>query len=451
MKHLYFTFFLTAILTQTAFSQIGPMEIIDNSSQSIGVSKIVSADLDQNGFQDIIASFTGSNGKVGYYLNLNGSAFSPFQLIDTVPFSEGVAVGDFNNDGWQDILMIGGINFEAFLYTNNNGSFSGPMMVDSNISISVNDIEAADFDGDGSDDLIIIGQHSIDYYRNDGNGNFTKEPILTTSTSPEPLECLDLAITDFNSDGHLDLIVGETAGLVVYMNSGNGVFTPHYYSTISEIGFIVHPFDIDADGDMDVLMQNSGNNHKWFSNDGNGVMSYETTLSIAPDLHSFISIDYNNDGLEDVYASYLNNVSVFLNDTNHTFSTEISIAQNNTLYMDELALVDIDNNGVKDFVWSGTSNTLAYHYNTSNLTIKENQHSPRLVIYPNPTKENFLIDADIDGYFSLGIYDMAGQLVYESPKTISKQPLNISHLQSGIYLLEITSKGQTHIEKLLVE
>ncbi|HET8809586.1 MAG TPA: T9SS type A sorting domain-containing protein, partial [Flavobacteriaceae bacterium] len=450
--HLYFTFFLTAILTQTALSQIGPLEIIDNGSQSIGISKIISADLDQNGFDDIIASFTGNNGKLGYYLNINGSDFSSFQLIDAVSFSEGVAVGDFNNDSWNDILMIGGINFEAFLYTNNNGTFSGPVTVDSNISISsINDVEVADFDGDGSDDLVIIGQYSIVYYRNDGSGNFNKEPILTASTSPEPLECLDLAIADFNSDGHLDLVVGETAGLVVYINSGNGVFTPHYYSTISEVGFIVHPFDIDADGDMDVLMQNSFGEKKWYRNDGSGTMSFEANLTIAPDLHSYISIDYNNDGLEDVYASYLNNVSVFLNDANHTFSTEISIAQNNNLYMDELALVDIDDNGARDYVWSGLSNTLAYHFNTSNLTIKENQKSPRLVIYPNPTNESIMIDADIDGFFSLDIYDMTGQLIYGNPKTVSKQSLDISHLQPGSYLVEITNNGQSYAKKLVVE
>ncbi|HET8839459.1 MAG TPA: T9SS type A sorting domain-containing protein [Flavobacteriaceae bacterium] len=451
MKHWYSTFFLIATIAQTTHSQIGPLEIIDNSPISTGISKIISADLDQNGFKDIIASFTGSNGKVGYYRNTNGSDFSTFQLIDAVPFSEGVATGDFNNDGWSDILMIGGINFEAFLYINNNGTFSDPILIDSNISITLNDIEVADFDGNGSDDLVIIGQHSIDYYRNNGTGNFTKEHILTTVTSPRPLECLDLAIADFNSDGHIDLTVGETAGLVVYINSGNGVFTPHYYSTISEIGFIVHPFDMDADGDIDVLMQNSANENKWFSNDGNGTMGYETTLSIAPDLHSFISIDYNNDGLQDVYASYLNNISVFLNDANHTFSTEISVAQDNTLYMDELALVTVDNNEVKDYVWSGATNTLAYHLNTTNLRTEENRNLSKLVIYPNPAKESILIDVGTDAFFSIKIFDLNGQLIYRNPKTISNKILDISHFQPGNYLVEITKNGQIHTEKLVVE
>ena len=83
----------------------------------------------------------------------------------------------------------------------------------------------ADFDNNNSDDIIIIGQHSIDLYRNNGSGSFSKETILSTSSSSTcVLECLDLATADMDGDGNIDLINGETEGLVIYLNNGNAVF-----------------------------------------------------------------------------------------------------------------------------------------------------------------------------------------------------------------------------------
>ncbi len=56
MNYLLLLSFLIFIIPLTGNAQIGPQEIIDNSSESTGISRIVSADLDHNGFNDIIAS-----------------------------------------------------------------------------------------------------------------------------------------------------------------------------------------------------------------------------------------------------------------------------------------------------------------------------------------------------------------------------------------------------------
>lgn len=450
MKQFYIAFIFIFIITSKSRAQIGPLEIIDDSSESTGISKIVSADLDQNGFQDIIVSSTGSNGKLGYYLNLGGGGFSSLQTLDIVPFSFGAAAGDFNIDGWPDLLLIGDIDQSAYLYWNNNGTFSGAVPIDSNISLSVNDIEVADFDSNGSDDFVIIGQHSIDYYRNDGSGNFTKEPILTTSTSPEVLECLDLATADFNMDGNLDLVCAETAGLVIYLNSGTGEFTPHYYSNLDEIGVNVHPFDIDSDGDVDVVLQNSAEEKKWYKNDGSGTFNFETNLSISPSLHCFVSADYNNDGLEDLFASYLNHISIFSNSTGHSFATEIPVFQDDNLYMDELALVDINNDGAPDYVWSGTNHTLAYHLNTNSLATHEIE-DPAMVVYPNPSEGKVFFTGNFRHPFSLKIYNLNGTMVYQNPKTLPDRAIDLSILKTGIYLIEIGSFSEKYIEKLVVK
>lgn len=179
-------------------------------------------------------------------------------------------------------------------------------------------------------------------------------------------------------------------------------------------------------------------------------MSFEASLAIDPSLHSFVSIDYNNDGLEDIYASYLHHISIFLNDANHTFTTEISIFQDDNLYMDELALVDIDNNGSKDYVWSGTNSTLAYHLNTNNMATHEIQSSS-LLVYPNPSQGKVFIKGLSDKTFSLKIYSLSGKTIYRNSKIISNQPIDLSFLPTGKYLIEIIHSSEKHIEKLVIK
>jgi hypothetical protein len=447
-----FILFTTVIfaLPFMAQGQIGPLTVIDSSLASSAISRIVTADLDQNGYNDIIASFSGTNGKLGYYLNQNGT-FSPLQVIDVIPFSQGVATGDFNQDGWTDIVMIGGIDFRAFLYMNNNGNFSTAIVLDSNISVAVKGIVTGDFDNNGSDDIVIIGQHSIDYYRNTGNGTFNKEPILTTSTSPQPLECLDIAKGDFNGDGNADLVCAETAGLVVYINSGSGVFTPHYYSPTPEIGWLVHPFDMDGDGDVDVMMRKSSGSLEWYSNNGTGSMTFESLLPTVPQLHSFSSIDFNNDGREDLYASYLYHISVFLNDSSHTFSVEIPIANDSLLYMDELCLADVGQDGQDDYIWSGYSRFLGYHINLNGLSIPELAKASPFSVYPNPATDRFFVHSTASRPFAVTVCDVFGHVVYKKGGILSDQKLKISHLAAGIYTMQIEAKGETYCEKLVVQ
>jgi hypothetical protein len=181
---------VTLIFFPTLFwGQIGPVNIIDSSSESAGVTKFISTDLDNDGDNELITSFTGSTGKITFYDNQSLGLFSSMNIIDSFPFSKGIATGDFNGDSWTDLVSIGGINMAAKIYFNNLGILNSPTNLDSNISTQVVDVVVADFDVDTSEDILIIGQHSIDLYRNNGTGNFSKEVILSTSTSPLVLEC----------------------------------------------------------------------------------------------------------------------------------------------------------------------------------------------------------------------------------------------------------------------
>ncbi len=439
--------YLLHLLLSSLFvcGQIGPMRIIDSTSASTGTSQLRIADLNQDSKPDVAASFTGSNGQLGFYENLGNNSFAALTVVDSLPFCKGVAVGDFDQNGHPDLVAIGGIHMEARLYFNNTGIFGAPVSLDSNISTQMNDVAVEDFDGNGSPDMVIIGQHSIDFYRNDGSGQFNKEVILTTSTSPRSLECLDLATADVDQDGDIDLICGETAGLVVYTNSGNGQFTPHYYSTTPEIGFVVHPIDINGDGAIDVVMRISSGDVKWFSNDGNGNLSFEAVLPALPSVYNMKSIDYNQDGQLDLYVSYLFNVSVFLNDSAYSFTNEVSVHQSNNLIMGPIAIANIDDHNAPDYLWAGVINTIAYHPNQNglgvpNYTIRNNQ-AP----YPNPTHRVLYFQNPVARAM---ICNQQGQILRSFENV---QQIDLSGLPAGMYCISINDQrfGMTEIHRVV--
>lgn len=436
---LYISIILSGSLVN---AQIGPVNFIDTTLESAGVTKFETIDLNNDGFNEIITSFTGSSGRLGFYQNLANNDFSTFNLIENFSFCKGFAVGEFNGDNLPDLVAIGGTAMEARIYINTNEGFNPGIQLDSNISIQVNDVVVADFDQNDADDIVIIGQHSIDFYRNDGSGFFSKETILSTETSPNPLECLDLATKDMDGDGDIDLICGETAGLVIYINNGNGVFTPNYYSETSEIYFLIHPVDIDGDGDFDVVGRNGAGDVKWFSNNGNGVMTYEATLADIPYLTALKSIDYNTDGLEDLYVSYANHIAIFENDPNHSFSNELIVYEDENLIMGAIQTADINNQGALDYLWSGGNNTIACHINESPLSLSAERKNDNL-IFPNPTNGILNFSGEID---KITLYNVSGKKLLE---TTGKNSLDISHYTAGIYFVMLEDERGESIQKIV--
>lgn len=430
-----------------AFAQVGSLQIIDNSVASAGVTAFAAVDLDADGDNELIASFTGVNGCLAYYNNLGNGLFSERIILGEPAFARTMGIGFFNNDNLPDIIVGGGIVPELRLYINGSSWDSGTT-VDNTFPTQINDMVVADFDNNGDDDFVVIGQHSIDFFRNDGDASFTKEEILTTQSSPQVLECLDIDLADVDNDDDMDLICGETAGVVVYFNDGNGIFTAHYYSPEPEIGIVVVPIDIDNDGHVDVFMKNSLDQLRWYRNAGDGTLDLEFTYADAHDLKAASTVDYNHDGFMDLFFTYHNHVAAWLNENGEGFSEEIVLHSNSNLAMGTVHIAQLDGINGDDLIWTGANNTIAYFPCNENITtsIPSIDVERSINVYPNPASDVLNIQfPETTVTKEIDVVDCFGRIVLSVKENTSFKRVNLASLASGRYTISLSYGGTQKI------
>ena len=247
-------------------------------------------------------------------------------LVEEKSIITGVAWGDYDNDGYTDVVLTKDKN--NLLYRNNgDGTFKrveeGILVTD---PISPSSPAWADQDNDGDLDLFIATLGVDVFYRNEGAGAFTKvtegDWLNTSAGSGHS------AWGDYDNDGFLDLYVTATESdesdeNFLYHNNGDGTMEPVSTAANSVNGSSGPATwtDYDDDGDVDLLV--GGQGRIQFRNDGEGVFTWITHanggVQSLPDDHrdsGLASADYDNDGdLDVLYGNNLRrNAILYRND-----------------------------------------------------------------------------------------------------------------------------------------
>ena len=335
----------------------------------------------------------------------------------------GVAVFDYNNDGYLDIYFANGADIASLkktdqkysnrLFENDgHGNFKDVTEKAGLAGVGFdNGIAIADYDNDGYKDIFVGGVHGNRLYHNNGDGTFTDVTAKAGLNQPDaqygPLWSVGGAWLDVNNDGLLDLFVVNYLGWdfkkepsceaspgkfdychpkfykgtpnQLFLNRGDGTFK----DISAESGIRAHPgkgmglavADFDSDGWMDLFVANDKVYNSYFHNQGRGKFeekSFDAGVALTED-GQFISgmgvdaRDLDNDGLPDIFFVALDNETfpLFKNLGKGLFAdiTGKSGLGRMTVPMAGYSpnIADFDNDGWKDiFVSRGHVQSLGY-------------------------------------------------------------------------------------------
>ncbi len=146
--------------------------------------------------------------------------------------SRGVAFGDFNNDGWLDLVVANQVDSARLagnpVYVNKNGTMTQMVpLAAGSLNAWSESVSAVDVDNDHDLDLFFTTQFGVPnlLFINDGIGNFSESENgdLTSDLTNSPGSCW----CDFDLDGDMDAFVVNRDGEddMLYINDGRGTFT----------------------------------------------------------------------------------------------------------------------------------------------------------------------------------------------------------------------------------
>jgi predicted secreted protein len=314
--------------------------------------------------------FTDVSAEAGIRFKHNSGAFGKKYLPETI--GSGCAFIDYDNDGWQDIILVNSMNWPdqkgpksylALYHNNKDGTFTN---VTGQAGLGVEmygiGVAVADYDNDGNDDIYITCVGPNHLFRNLGGGKFAD--VTAKAGVGDPGFSTSAVWFDYDNDGKLDLFVGNYVewsidkdiyctldnknksyctpqtykgqSATLYHNKGNGTFE----NTTQKAG-VADPsgktlglalLDYDSDGWLDLFVANDTEPNKLYHNNKNGTFTDEgiaagVAFSASGTARAGMGVDaadYDGSGKPSVIIGNFTNESMALyhNDGSGLFTDE---------------------------------------------------------------------------------------------------------------------------------
>ncbi len=261
--------------------------------------------------------FTDVSAQAGIHFKHNSGAFGKKYLPETL--GSGCAFLDYDNDGWQDILLVNSADWPehktvksllALYHNNQDGTFTD-VTRQTGLAVEMYGIgvAVADYDNDGNEDIYITCVGPNHLFRNLGNGKFAD--VTARTGVGDPGFSTSAVWFDYDNDGRLDLFVAnyvdwsvekdqlcsldgknksyctpqsyQGQSSTLYHNRGNGTFENVTQSaglndpTSKSLGVAL--LDYNGDGWLDLFVANDTEPNKLYKNKGNGTFTDEAVTA----------------------------------------------------------------------------------------------------------------------------------------------------------------------------
>ncbi|RMD73627.1 MAG: VCBS repeat-containing protein, partial [Bacteroidetes bacterium] len=245
----------------------------------------------------------------------------------------GIAIADYDGDGYDDLYVTRRDGPNLLYHNLGNLQFEEVAGVAGVANAGVSSCAVwGDFDNDGWPDLLVTDRDADNVlYHNNGDGTFTD--ITAQAGVAEGSKVRAALTADVNGDGWLDIYLARL-GLEnkLYLNNGDGTFTDYTAASGAlddQISMGAVFFDYDNDGDPDLYLTHDAHQpYILYQNDGTG---HFTDVSAAAGVNyagqgmGVCTGDINHDGWLDIYITNLSFNTLYLNNGDGTF-TDISDA-----------------------------------------------------------------------------------------------------------------------------
>ncbi len=444
-------------------------------------------DYDNDGDPDILingvsyySSSTTTENLNKIYRNDNGT----FVMADSTlpPVLHGLSrFFDYNNDGLLDVAIIGNYydtnqtSYPIFkIFRNNGGTFSD--IQDSTLTgMTYVSIDFGDFNSDGFTDIVTLGSHTgpskLIIYKNNGGVNFI--PII-----PEyyPQNINSVHWGDYDNDGDLDLLVPYTRYGKIYLEAlrnDEGVFklknVDLNYTQWGDYSWI----DFDKDYDLDLIVSGLYNsnegmtrlyrNNSAVANTGPTIPTTVNASLVGDEL--FINwigatdAQTPTDGLTyNIFVYFDNGYSFICRPLSIIYSGFNKVVKAGACGGGTTAIIKGLNPGMYYIKVQSIDNCFegSPFSHTTTVSIPELETDNILQVYPNPTIGPIWItlNSEIEELYKVEVIDISGKTVYSVQQFFNgKAPekIELPMVSKGLYLIKVEGKETKGSQKVLVD
>lgn len=340
-------------------------------------------DFNRDGNQDLVIANFGNNNVSVKLGNGNGGFFSN-QVVNTGQGPQSIAVADINADGFQDMAVA---NFSgssvSILIGNGYGGFSPYSMIP--VGSYPYAVAMTDFNGDADIDLITAdyGSNKVSIKQGDGNGGFYGNAAFTVGAGPR-----SVVVADFNMDEKYDFATANFDGnsITAYTGNGNGSFNLAANMPVGNKPYSICSADFNEDGFPDLsTANNTSHDISILLANGTGGFLPAVFMPVGFNPRTVVSADFNGDGHIDIAATNIssNSISVKLGEGNGGFTGGTDIMTGANPF--SLVTGDLNNDGLADMaVTNAGNNSVSVNLGGlnnlevwgNNLLIAENDSTP---------------------------------------------------------------------------